>query len=256
MGAMPIPNMNPTGVIGAGSGNVMPGQTGTPFSNFMPGTGTGGAGNINFGNSANPNPPQTSANPMAQPGTPTTTMNPGQAPPVSPAPPGTVTANGQTATTNNNFNQTQQQLNDTQRELEKYYGTGMGSLIFQYLQSNGGYSSSLTQQAVDSQVNAMQQQVSLGANDLTSRLGTMGINGSGLQDALTNYENQAVTQENAITSQEYYNMWNESQNREVGVLGQVANVNATGTANQSNWMDYLGMGLDILGSFAASATGG
>src|SRR5580698_5181592 len=116
MGAMPIPNMNPTGVIGSGSGNTMAGQTSTPFSSFMPaGTGTGGAGTMNFGNAANPNPTQTSANPYtstaATPGgaSPTTggpVMNPGQAPAQPTAPGGTVTGeNNQSSTSNNNFNQ-------------------------------------------------------------------------------------------------------------------------------------------------------
>jgi hypothetical protein len=124
----------------------------------------------------------------------------------------------------------------------------MGSLIYQYLQSNGGYNSAITQQATDSQVNAMGQQISLGANDLESRLGAAGVNGSGLTDSLTNYENTATTQENAITSQEYYNMWNASQDRELAMISQTGQVNATGTANESNWMDYLSLGLDVLGS--------
>lgn len=243
-----IPNLNPTGVIGSGSGNVMPGQAGTPFSSFMPsGTGTGGSGTMNFGNSANPNPAMTSGNPyMAAPATPV--MNPGTATPGTPgAPTSTVTGqNGQTSTSTNAFNQTGRQQDRTLGELQTYYGEGMGSLIYQYLQSGGGYNSAITQQAVDAQTNAAEKQITLGANDLTSRLGVMGITGSGLTDSLTNYENTAVTQENAIASQEYYNMWNESQNRELAVLGSAATTNATGTANESNWMDYLG---NVLGGF-------
>jgi hypothetical protein len=267
MGAMPIPNMNPTGVIGSGSGNTMAGQTSTPFSAFMPtGTGTGGSGTMNFGNAANPQATPSASNPYtaapaagspatpaATPGTPTTSMNPGTAPTQPTAPGGTVTGeNNQTSTSNNNFNQTQTQENRTLGELQTYYGEGMGSLIYQYLQSNGGYNSSLTQQAVDSQTNAMQQQVQLGANNLTSMLGTMGVNGSGLTDSLTNYENQAVTQENAITSQEYYNMWNASQDRELAELQPAQQTNATGTANQSNWMDYLQIGLETAGAVAGA----
>jgi hypothetical protein len=266
MGAMPIPNMNPTGVIGSGSGNTMAGQTSTPFSAFMPtGTGTGGSGNMNMGNAANPNATPSSGNPYTPAGTPsgaspvtgatpqspTTSMNPGQPAPQPGAPAGTVTGeNGQTSTSNNNFNQTQTQQNRTLGELQTYYGEGMGSLIYQYLQSNGGYNSSITQQAVDSQTNAMQQQTQLGANNLQSMLGAEGISGTGLTDSLTNYENQAVTQENAITSQEYYNMWNASQDRELAVLNQAGQTNATGTANQPNWMDYLDIGLETAGAVA------
>jgi hypothetical protein len=243
--------MNPTGVIGSGSGNVMPGQASTPFSSFMPGT--GGAGNMNFGNAANPNPAMTSGNP-AQPTGATPVMNPGQ-PAQGPAQgPTTVTGqNNQTTNTPNTFNQTQRQGDRTLGELQTYYGEGMGSLIYQYLQSGGGYNSAITQQAVDSQVNAMGQQIGLGANDLTSRLGAMGVTGSGLTDSLTNYENQAVTQENAITSQEFYNMWNQSQAREASMLSETANVNATGTANQSNWMDYLAYSLQLVGDVAGVA---
>lgn len=257
MAAMPIPNMNATGVIGSGSGNVMPGQASTPFSSFMPsGTGTGGPGNMNMGNAANPNATPSGSNPYtATPasGTPTTTMNPGQPNPQPGAPAGTVTGqNGQTSTSNNSFNQTQTQQNRTLGELQTYYGEGMGSLIYQYLQSGGGYNSAITGQAVDSQLNAMQKNITSGANDLTSRLGAMGVNGSGLTDSLTNYEDQAITQENAITSQEYYNMWNESQNREENVLQGAAQTNATGTANQNSWMDDLAGSLEILGGFVAA----
>lgn len=259
MAAMPLPNMNPTGVIGSGSGNVMPGQTGTPFSSFMPqGTGTGGAGSMNFGNAANPNPTPSAASPYAPastsgtPGTSPATpvMNPGQPATVQGAP-GTVTGqNGQTSPSNNSFDQTGRQQDRTLGELQTYYGEGMGSLIYQYLQSGGGYNSAITQQAVDAQTNAAQQQIGLGANDLTSRLGAMGISGTGLTDSLTNYENTAITQENAITSQEYYNMWNASQDRELAVLNQADQTNATGTANQSNWMDYLQIGLETAGAVA------
>lgn len=251
--ATTIPNMNPTGVIGAGSGNVMPGQTGTPFSAFMPGTGTGGAGTMNFGNAANPASTPSTSNPFTpQPAAPV--MNPGQpAQPPQVGPVAVTGENNQTLNSPNIFDQTQRQGNRTLGELQNYYGEGVGSLIYQYLQQGGGFNSPITQQAVDAQTNAAQQQISLGANDLTSRLGAMGITGSGLTDSLTNYENQASTQLNAITAQEYYNMWNQSQQREFGMLQDVANVNATGTANQSTWQDYLGESLQILGSFAGAA---
>lgn len=255
--ATTIPNMNPTGVIGSGSGNTMPGQASTPFSAFMPtGTGTGGAGNMGFGNSANPNPAIAGTTPFgATPSTPV--QNPGQPAQPPGLPSGTVTGdNNQVSPSANTFDQTQRQQNRTLGELQTYYGEGMGSLIYQYLQSNGGYNSAITQQAVDSQVNAMQQQIGLGANDLTSRLGTMGISGSGLTDSLTNYENTATTQENAIVAQEYYNMWNSSQNRELSMLMSTADVNAKGTANQSNWMDYLNYALGLVGDVATAGLSG
>jgi hypothetical protein len=185
-------------------------------------------------------------------------MNPGAPAPVQGTGPGTVTGqNNQTTPTNNVFDQTQRQDNRTLGELQTYYGEGMGSLIYQYLQSGAGYNSAITQQSVDAQTNAMQQQIQLGANNLTSALGTMGISGSGLESSLSNYEVGAAQQENAITAQEYYNMWNQSQQREFGMLQDVANVNATGTANQGSWVDDLAGSLEIAGSFlTAPLTGG
>jgi hypothetical protein len=247
MAATAVPNMNPTGVIGSGSGNTMPGQTGTPFSGFVS-PGTGGAGSMNFGNSANPNPTSPAANPyMAGPQA-TPAGTPGTSAPAGA--PGTNTAS-------NTFGQSGNQQADTLRELQTYYGSGMGSLIYNYLQSNGGYNSSLTQQAVDGQVNAMGQQVQLGANNLESMLGAQGVSGgsSGATQSLTNYENQATTQENAITSQEYYNMWNQSQSNELSVLEQTANVNAVGTANQFTWQDALGDVLGLGGAVGSIMTG-
>jgi hypothetical protein len=199
---------------------------------------------MNFGN----------MNPMAQTsGSSTNPFAPGGGGVIGSNAPTTVTGeNNQQTPTTNTFGQTQEQGNRTINELQNYYGEGVGSLLFQYLQSGAGYNGALTQQAVDAQTNAMQQQIQLGANNLTSSLASQGINGTGETGALTNYYNQATTQENAITSQEYYNMWNESQNREESMLGQVAQVNATGTANQSNWMDdissILGMGSSAVGT--------
>ncbi len=225
----PVPNMNPTGVVGSGAGNVMPGQTGTGFSTF----GTGGPGTMGFGNSMNPTPTATSSNPYS------TTMPGGSAPGTS------VTGSGGTTATPNSFNQTQGQQNRTLGEMQTYYGEGMGSLIYQYLQSSGGYNGALTQQVVGDQQNAMQHQIQEGENTLAGTLGAMGVSGSSTEmaGALTDYQNQAVTQENAITSQEYYNMWNQSQQDELSMLEQAANVNAVGTANQPNWMDYLSFGI-------------
>lgn len=255
-----IPNMNPTGVFGVGGTMSPP---------------TGGAGNMNFGNTMNPNPttPTQVANGASggfnqgfrsggatgtaqttTPGAPTTSLNAGG----SSGTPTTVTGqSGQTSTSQNSFDQTSRQQDRTLSELQSYYGEGMGSMIYQYLQSGGGYNSALTQQAVDSQTNAMQQQVQLGANDLTSMLSSMGISGgsSSMTGSLTNYMNQATTQENAITSQEYYNMWNQSQNREEQMLQQAGQTNATGTANQGNWMSDLTSGLNLVGDIGQAFPG-
>jgi flagellar motor switch protein FliM len=98
----------------------------------------------------------------------------------------------------------------------------------------------------------MQQQIQLGANSLESMLGAQGVSGASTENtqSLTNYENQATTQENAIAAQEYYNMWNDSQNREVSVLEGAAHDTATAEANKPDWMDYVTTGLEIAGAVA------
>lgn len=225
-----------------------------PILSMPTGTGTGGAGTTGFGNAMNPNP--TSGGVSMFPG-----GTPSQA---GPPQMGTVTGqNGQQIQSPNTFDQTGRQQNRSLGELQQYYGEGIGSMLYQYLQGGaggtdpnlpmGGYNAALTQQSVDAQIGAMQQQIGQGANDLQSRLGAMGVSGgsSGMQYALGNYMDQAMKQENAITANEYYDMWNQSmnremqmfegaQNRELSMLQDVSKVNATGTANQSSWMDTLG----------------
>jgi hypothetical protein len=233
MATVAFPQMNTTGVVGSGSGNVM--------------SGTGGAGNVGYGNSMNATAAtSTSANPYtSSTGTSTGASSSAVSSPYAGSTSTVTGENGQSFTSNNAFGQTSRQMNRTLGELQTYYGEGMGSLIYQYLESGGGYNSQLTQQTNAAQLNAMQGSQARGASNLTSQLGAMGVSGasSGTTDALTNYQIGATQQQEAITSQEYYNMWNESQNRELSMVEQVANVNATGTANQSTWMDDLSTGM-------------
>ena len=240
--ATSIPNMNPTGLVGAGYGN-----TGAP-TGLTP-LGTGGPGNMGFGNATNPVAPQSSSTnpfmanamttqPYGQVGTPTTTQNPGVT--------GTSTSPGNVTNPTNPYgtnNPGQGQW--TQKYLEETYGGGMGQLIYQYLMSGGGYNSAITQQSVDAQVNAMGQQTQLGANNLASMLGASGVSAgsSGYGQTLGAYENQALTQQNAITAQEYYNMWNQAQQNELNMMEFAATGTAKTLANKPNWMDYLGLGI-------------
>ena len=251
MATNPIPNMNPTGVIGAGYGNT---------SNAR----TGGPGNINFGNTMNPTTPQSgggnpyiSASPLGfghiarpmtstmTPGGPTSTPSPSPTDPYS----GYTTSENSTTAAGNPYGQSQSQMNWTEKYLQETYGGGMGSLIFQYLMSNGGYNSALTQQAVGAQTNAMGQQIQIGANDLAGRLAAMGVSGSSseMSQALGNYENQAATQENAITAQEYYNMWNHANQNEANMMQFAASGTGKTLANKPNWMDYASMGMSLIG---------
>jgi hypothetical protein len=244
MATTPIqtPLMNPTGTIGSGFFNT-------------PGLGTGGPGNMNFGNAMNANPAGT-APPKA---TPAVTANPGGSPSGGPtattSPTGTVTSEGTTTASANPYGLSQSQNNWMQKYLQETYGGGMGALIYQYLQSNGGYNGAVAQQSIDSQVNAMGQQTQLGANNLASMLGASGVSASssGYGATLGNYENQAVAQQNALTSQEYYNMWNQSQQNQENMIQFAATGTGKTLANKPNWMDYLNEGLGVLDSMATVA---
>jgi hypothetical protein len=251
-------NMNPTGIMG---GNTTSG--GAPY---FPGAPTGGSGNYGYGN-MNPSAGQPVTGQPIQgrgpglqqpqlyssqaPAGSAPSMNPGGAPPT-----GTQTGeNGQTSSTSNPYGLTQEQANRALGENQNYFGEGVGAELQNYLNSEGGYNSALTQQAVDSQTNAMQNQIQLGANNLTSQLGAMGISGGSSSQgaALSNYYSQASAQENAITSQDYQQMWEQSQQRQEQMLQFVGQVNATGTANQSTWQDYLGDALQVAGTAAMFA---
>ena len=245
-----VPNLNPTGQ-NAASPIVMPLPGGTsstssstPYSTTWGGSpATGSPGNYNFGNSTNPNPSQ---QPVFNPNNPasfgpTVSMNPGAASP-----------------TNNAFNLNPADASRLSAELDKYYGQGVGAMLLNFLQSGGGFNSALTQQAVDAQIAAMQQQIQSGLGNLDTQMGETGISPNSSAWALEtgDYTSNAVAQENAITAQEYFNMWNASQNRMVDVLNRVADVNATGTANEGGVMDIFKNIFSLAGDAFGAATGG
>ena len=240
-----VPMMNPTGVTGSGFGNI-------------PGLGTGGPGNFGFGNTMNPNPSTVNPRPFVTP-TGGPVMNPGGGG-ITPGSGGQWSVLGEggvTTPTNNPWGLDQSQLNWAQKYLQETYGGGMGAMIMQYLNSNGGFNSALTQQAVNSQVNAMQQQNMQGANDIESRLGAMGVSGSSssMPLALSQYETGVSAQENAITAQEYYNMWQQSQQNELNMMQFAAEGTGKTLANKPNWMDYASMGLGFIGDAVGIGTG-
>lgn len=215
-------NINPTGAKG-----------GSTTAGGAPVFSTGGPGNYGYGNMS-PQPIATHAIGVS--------MNPGTGGPVA-----ETGMNNQTTATQNPFDLTGRQQNRALQETQQYFGEGVGAELQNYINQGAGYNSALTQQAIDAQNNAMQQQIQLGANDLNSQLGAMGISSgsSALPEALTSYYNQAAQSQNAIDAQEYYNMWNQSQGRLADMLQYVGNVNAIGTANQSTPMDYLNQALGI-----------
>jgi hypothetical protein len=255
MATMPIPNMNPTGAVGAGNfnGAAFPAPAGVTA---MPGT--GGPGTVNFGNTMN-TMPQTSgvsggaALPIAKSaGGPTVGQNPGM-----PAGTGTVTSEGSTTPSQNPYGLSGSQMNWMEKYLQETYGGGMGALVYQYLMSNGGYNSSVTQQSIDAQINSMGQQTQQGANSLAGMMGQAGVSSasSGYGQSLAQYFNQATAQENSITAQEYYNMWNQSQQNELQMMEFAAQGTGTTLANKPNAMDYLSAGLGAAGSLVGMGTG-
>lgn len=252
MGGFAFPQNNPTGTVGAGNFNgaamFNPGSGfGAPAS--APGTGTGGPGNMNFGNSTNPMP-QTSGTSGGSSAPTHGTSSTGASDPFS----GYVTSEGSTTASANPYGISQSQANWMENYLQKTYGGGMGALVYQYLMSNGGYNSQLTGQAVGATTNAMQGQIQSGANNLTSSLSSMGVTGgsSSMGDALSTYQNQAVSSENAVTSNMYMNMWSQAQSNELNALEFAATGTGKTLANKPNWMDYVSEGAGIIGSVAGA----
>jgi hypothetical protein len=207
-------NINPTGANG--SGGIMPSWGSTPP--------TGGGGNYGYGIAGNPNP---TMSPHAMTGGtgPTTSMNPGG--------PSTPTGSGLSNAGNN--------WQSFTNELGKIYGKGVGSELYGFLDSGAGYNSALTQQSIDAQIQAMQHQAQTGYGALSSNMGASGISPNSSAAALESgdYWSNVTAAENAITAQEYYNMWNSSMNREAGILGGIMGDAAHHKENQFNLLDYL-----------------
>lgn len=246
--------MNPTGT---NTGPQAPILYDPNHGSGGPAGATGGPGNYNFGNSQNPTPPPvgTNQNPFQVPlPTMPVSMNPGGAPTTG-LPTGPVKGqNGQILNTSNQFGQTPDQQNRTLQEFQNQYGEGMGSLIYQYLQSGGGYNSALADQTVQATNKAMEQNIQLGLGNLTGTLGAQGISPDSSVSALetSNYESNAMTQMNAIDANIYNTMFEQGQNRELSVLEGGAKVDATAQANSQNWFQQLN---SFLG-FGQSAAGG
>jgi len=222
---------------------------------------TGGPGSYNFGNSQNPTPPPTGTNqnPFQVPlPTMPVVMNPGSG---GPGLTGSTVhgQNNQNLTSGNQFGQTQDQQNRTLQELQNQYGEGMGSLIYQYLQSGGGYDSALAKQTVDATNAAMEHNIQLGLGNLTGTLGAQGISPDSSVSALetSNYESNAMTQMNAIDANIYNQMFEAGQNRELSVLEGGAKVDATAQANQPSLFQQITSPLtDITGQNLSSSLGG
>lgn len=238
--------------------------TGTTALPFAPDPRHGpGGGNYNFGNTQNPTAPPapTTTNPYN--GYPTV---PGPTGTVSTNPPGSPTGNSGTVTTTegssltspNPFGLSTDQANTMLKELRANYGDGMGTAIFQYIMSGGGYNAPLAQQDVAATNAAMQQNINLGESNLETNLGASGIapNSSSSALEISNYLSNAYTQMNQIDASIYYDMWNQSQGRELSALEGAGNLTATGLANSPSAMSYLSLGAQAGGSVLEGLSGG
>lgn len=243
--------LNPTG--STTTTPVLPiNQTKTPI----------GGGNYNFGNTQNPTAPPSPTNTNPFNFYPTV---PGPTGVVSTNPPGSSTGNigtvttteGSSLTSPNPFGLSTDQANTMLKELRSNYGDGMGTAIFQYIMSGGGYNAPLAQQDVAATNAAMQQNINLGESNLETNLGASGIapNSSSSALEISNYLSNAYTQMNQIDASIYYDMWNQSQNRELTALEHAGDVTATGLANSPSGLAQVSsfLGLGQSGASGASA---
>lgn len=233
--ATSFPTINPTGANGFG----LPASSGAILGETF--QSTGGPGNYNYGNSANPNPVNTN---MWGSSTPNLNVGGG----------GGGAGTGSSGVSNflglpGSENYTGAYA-DFSNELGKIYGRGVGGALNNFLQSGGGYNSPLTEQAVHDQIAAMQNQIQMGWGNISTQLGQTGISPNSSVAALaeSNYFSNAVAQENAITAQEFYNMWNQSMGNETGILGDVLGGAQTRKLNQPGLMDWLNFGINTAGS--------
>ena len=215
-------NLNPTGTGLFLPPPIVGGQSGQ-------GTPTGSPGNFNFGNTANPNPPMPSStsNPFSvPPAGPAPTTNPNN--PVSGAPGGTFTP-GAPIPGQNGFTTggTATGVTAAPGRFNKSFGA-TGTELAGFLNQDAGYNSAITQQAIQAQDAAAQQQITLGEGNLKENLAASGIspNSSVAALELSNYQSNAQTQLNAINAQEYFNMWSQSMSQETSLLETMLGPNA------------------------------
>jgi len=163
--------------------------------------------------------------------------------------------NPATSTSSNDLSRLKSKLSDT-------FGSGMGALIEQFLtQGQGGYNDALTKQVVDAQTQAMQHNIQMGYGNLQTSMGQQGISPASSVAALesSNYFSNAVTQENAIAAQEYFDMWNQSEQRQYGLLEMAGGATATHQGKAGDWAGQfaqVGEGIGaILGGAGTLASG-
>jgi len=214
-------------------------------------TGTAGGSTTGSGVPMASSPMAVSGNPAS--GNPTSSPIPTTA---TPTPQGTVTSLAPTATGENNQTitnnqQTQEQTNRTLGELQSYYGEGVGSYIYNLMQT-GGINENVANQTNTADINAMQGSINQGSANLNSTLGAQGVSGNSSTSALANsqYQQGATAQENAVINQNYMSEYTQGQQMLQSLLPGIFNTNQQGTANQPSGLDYIteGLGLGQAGS--------
>lgn len=234
--------MNPAGVLG-GSNNA----SGVPMANAKATPGTTGTTGTVSGMPASGNPTA----PMPTSGIagtiPTTATPVPQGSGTSLAP----TATGENGQVDANGAQTQRQTDRTLGELQNYYGEGVGSYIYNLMQT-GGINENVANQTNTADINAMQGGINQGSANLNSTLGAQGISANSSTNALANsqYQQGATAQENAVINNNYMQEYTQGQQMLESLLPGVLKTNQEGTANESNWMDDIGNVLGIAGSVA------
>jgi hypothetical protein len=167
--------------------------------------------------------------------------------------PGTVTGdNGQSTSSPNAYGQTQRQQDRSLGELQDEYGEGMGSMIYNLLQS-GGMNTNLVNQTDNAMIQAMQTQINQGAGNLNNVLGAQGVSGNSSANLLanSNYQAQATAQENSLIAGNYLQQYDVGQQLLNSILGGSMQVSAQNSANFS-WGNLLNSAISGGSSVAAA----
>jgi hypothetical protein len=123
--------------------------------------------------------------------------------------------------------------------------------------NTGGINENIANQTNAADINAMQGNIEQGSADLNATYGAQGVSANSSVSALGNarYNQGAVAQENQVINQNYMSEYTQGQQMLESLLPGIFNTNATGTANQSNWLDDIGTALGLGQSVAQTFSG-
>jgi hypothetical protein len=133
--------------------------------------------------------------------------------------------------------------------LSKTYGTGIGSLLANFLTSGAGFN----QDAINNIFAALQPQINQGTESLMEQFSTTGNRfGSGAQIGLSNFLSQVNLNEGQIESSMYEDAVNNFMNVLMGTGGQTAGR----IANSPSTLDQIGSIGNLIGGGAAGVSQG